>query len=100
MLEFAGPVISHSALQSKILAAKQMITLLSSKSLSSGKILALTDSLQLLNSILEVQATSGWEKLKERVIFRHINRIFNTQADGLAKYGAGLNKLWFRWANL
>lgn len=97
ILEFDGPVIAHSALQIERQALIQLVALLENSQRSSEKILILTDSNQLIESVKIQQLSSEWDRLKTRISIRHVNRVFNTQADSLAKHEACLNKLWTRW---
>lgn len=96
MLEFVGPVSAQSALQTELLALEQMLKMLNNAKWCSERILILSDSVQLVESVHNARFDSGLDSLWNRVTVRYINRVFNMQADRLAKYGAGLDKLWSR----
>lgn len=98
ILEFAGPVKASSALHSEKLAFIQLISLMANSKWISERILILSDSSQLLESLKVQIVSSDWEKFKDNVALRHISRVFNTHADSLAKQGAYSNKLWTKWA--
>lgn len=96
ILEFSGPVLTNSALQSEMQAFIQLVALLVNRKWSSNQILILTDSVQLFK-LSKVQFISAdWEILKDIISLRHVNRVFNSQADVMAKQGAYCNKLWVR----
>lgn len=98
LMEFAGLVIVHSTFQAELQALLQLVWLLANSQWRNERILILTDSVKLLETVKVQYLSQEWEKLKSRVSLRHINRAFNTQADSLAKQGVNLNKIWIRWA--
>lgn len=99
LLEFAGPVRVQSAFHDEVQALLQLSCLLATGKWEFNKILILTDSTRLIEEAEAHFLSKEWEELKSRTSLRHINRVFNVQADSLAKHGACMDKLWVKWAS-
>lgn len=98
ILEFAGPTSARSAFQTELQALIQLLVLIVNSKWKTHKLLILTDSSQLVEFTKSQFISLEWEKLKGRVICRHINRVFNSHADQLAKQGVFCSKLWIKWS--
>lgn len=100
LLEFAGPVYALSAFQAKLQALQQLVKLIICKGWMTRKVLILTDNTQLVEAMKGDNLFPEWESIQSTISLRHINRVFNMQADKLAKSGSNLHKLWTRWAQI